>query len=163
MKTYLFATALVLTGLSACTPKTNTLAPTIESYAAQDWLAKTLPEISEALQNGEVSSEELVKTYLARIDKIDRAGPSLQSVLALNPDALKHARALDARRVAGETLGSLHGVPVLIKDILETKDNLATTAGALPLKDNITGRDSPSVAGLRAAGAVILGKTNLSQ
>ncbi len=163
MKTYLFAVALIVAGLSACAPTANAPSSEPENYTAEGWAAKTLPELAEALKNGEVSSEELVKTYLARINNIDRAGPNLQSVLALNPDALSDARKLDARRAAGAALGPLHGVPVLIKDILETKDNMATTAGALALKDNITGRDSPSVAGLRAAGAVILGKTNLSQ
>ncbi len=166
MKTYLFVAALMGAGLSACTPKTNSpVSPPakVKNYTAQGWVSKTLPELVDALKNSEVSSEQLVKAYLDRIEKIDRAGPTLQSVLALNPDALADARKLDARRAAGEVLGALHGVPVLIKDILETKDNLATTAGALALKDNITGRDSPSVAGLRAAGAVILGKTNLSQ
>ena len=84
-------------------------------------------------------------------------------MLALNPDALLQAKALDKQRAAGEVLGPLHGVPILLKDNIESKDNVATTAGALALKHNITGRDSPLVAGLRAQGAIILGKTNLSQ
>ena len=119
--------------------------------------------MAEALKSGDVSSEELVTAYLARIEAVDRAGPKLQSVLALNPNALADARALDARRAAGETLGSLHGIPVLLKDIIESKDPVATTAGSTALKDNMTRRDSPLVAGLRDAGAVILGKSNLSQ
>ncbi len=134
-----------------------------ESYAATGWTAKTLPEISDALIAGDVTSEALVEAYLSRIKQVDRAGPTLQSVLALNPDALDAARASDSRRTAGESLGALDGVPVLLKDNIETKDPVATTAGALALKDNITGRDAPLVAGLRAQGAVILGKTNLSQ
>lgn len=134
-----------------------------ESYAATGWTAKTLPEISDALIAGDVTSEALVEAYLSRIKQVDRAGPTLQSVLALNPDALDAARASDSRRAAGESLGALDGVPVLLKDNIETKDPVATTAGALALKDNITGRDAPLVAGLRAQGAVILGKTNLSQ
>ena len=125
--------------------------------------AKTLPELAAALQAGEVTSEALVQAYLDRIETIDRNGPTLQSVLAINPDALEQARGLDAKRANGEVLGPLHGVPVLLKDNIETADPMATTAGALALKENITGRDSPHVAGLRAAGAVILGKTNLSQ
>jgi amidase len=87
----------------------------------------------------------------------------LQSILVLNPDALENAKQLDKMRAVGEILGPLHGVPILLKDNIETKDRIATTAGALALKDNMTGRDSPLVAGLRAQGAIILGKTNLSQ
>ena len=169
MKTKLLITAaLVITGLSACAPAQNESATTpsvatSESYEAQGWASKTLPELAEALRNGDVTSEELVTTYLARIEAVDNSGPKLQSVLALNPNALDDARALDARRAAGETLGSLHGIPVLLKDIIESKDPVATTAGSTALKDNVTGRDSPLVAGLRDAGAVILGKANLSQ
>lgn len=133
------------------------------SYVPQGWLARSLPEIADALKSGEVTSEALVKAYLERIAQVDQSGPTLQSVLSLNPDALAQAKALDARRAAGEALGPLHGVPILLKDNIESKDNMATTAGALALIDNVTGRDSPLVAGLRDAGAVILGKTNLSQ
>jgi amidase len=105
----------------------------------------------------------LVTLYLERIETIDKNGPRLQSILALNPDALAIAQKRDQQRAAGEIMGPLHGVPVLLKDNIETKDRIATTAGALALKDNMTGRDSPLVAGLRAQGAIILGKTNLSQ
>ncbi len=135
----------------------------VSNYAPKGWLAKSLPELAEALRTGTLSSEALVESYLARIKRVDRAGPMLQSVLTLNSDALAQARALDARRKAGETLGPLHGLPLLVKDNIESKDAMATTAGALALKDNVTGRNSPLVAGLRNAGAVILGKTNLSQ
>ena len=128
------------------------------------WLAKSLPEIAEALQGGEITSEELVQEYVARIERLDWSGPSLQSVLALNANALQDARDLDAKRADGEIVGPLHGVPILLKDNIESLDDgLPTTAGALALQNNVTGRDSPLVAGLRAAGAVILGKTNLSQ
>jgi amidase len=122
-----------------------------------------LPEIAAVLQDGEISAEALVESYLLRISEIDQSGPRLQSVLTLNPDIVQQARALDAMRAAGESLGPLHGVPILLKDNIETSDRMPTTAGALALKDNITGRDSPLVAGLREAGALILGKTNLSQ
>ncbi|MBZ0112627.1 MAG: amidase [Thermoanaerobaculia bacterium] len=124
---------------------------------------RSLPEIAAALASGEVTSEALVTDYLARIDTIDRSGPTLQSVLSVNPAALDAARASDARRAAGEALGPLDGVPILLKDNIETIDAMPTTAGALALAQNITERDSPLVAGLRAQGAIILGKTNLSQ
>lgn len=136
---------------------------TASIYAAEGWLAKSLPELAEALRTGAVSSEALVEAYLARIERIDQAGPTLQSVLTLNPNALAEARALDQRRIAGETLGPLHGLPLLLKDNIETIDAMATTAGALALKENVTGRDSPLAAGLRNAGAIIMGKTNLSE
>jgi amidase len=132
-------------------------------YSAQGLLAGTLPEIADALRGGEISAEELVELYLLRITQIDQSGPNLQSVLTRNPDIIQQARALDEKRAAGEPLGPLHGVPILLKDNIETSDQMPTTAGALALRDNITGRDSPLVAGLREAGALILGKTNLSQ
>lgn len=132
-------------------------------FAAKTWAAKTLPQLSEALASGEVTAEELCQAYIERIKKIDRTGPRLQSVLALNPDAMAQAKASDTRRKNGETLGPLDGIPILLKDNIETLDPVATTAGSYALKDNITDRDSPLVAGLRAEGAVILGKTNLSQ
>lgn len=135
----------------------------IEDYRASGLIAKSIPEISEALAAGETTSEALTAAYLARINEVDWAGPALQSVLALNPDALAAARASDARRAAGSPLGALDGVPILLKDNIESADSMATTAGALALKENVTGRDSPLVAGLRAQGSVILGKTNLSQ
>jgi amidase len=167
-KHHLLALAIGL-ALSACSPSNET---TIKSaatsgveanYQATGIIAKSLPEIAQALDSGEISSEELVTLYLERINAIDKQGPHLQAVLSLNPDALNQAKALDAMRADGLVKGPLHGIPILLKDNIESMDNIATTAGALALKDNITHRDSPLVAGLRAQGAVILGKTNLSQ
>ncbi len=112
---------------------------------------------------GRTTSEALVRAYLDRIDAIDRHGPALHSVIAVNPHALEDARLLDAERRAGRVRGPLHGVPVLIKDNIEDASGLPTTAGSLALKDNVTNRDAPVVARLKAAGAVILGKTNLSE
>ena len=154
--------------LSGCSPtaelsKTTQAVSVDTDFRAKGIIAGSLPEVIEALNSGEISSEALVTLYLQRIQKIEKKGPRLQSILALNPDALANAKKLDQLRAAGEILGPLHGVPVLLKDNIESKDLIATTAGALALKDNITGRDSPLVAGLRAQGAIILGKTNLSQ
>ena len=152
--------------VSAC-QQNSTGAPTdtaaVKSPIAPDFLAKSLPELAEELREGRITSEELTQHYIDRINAVDRSGPRLQAVLSLNPDALSQARALDKRRADGEPLGPLHGLAILLKDNIESKDNLATTAGALALKDNITGRDAPLTQGLRDAGAVILGKTNLSQ
>ena len=136
---------------------------TVTNYRATGILAKSLPEIAQALKNGEISSEALVQLYLDRIDAVDKNGPTLQAILTINPDVLAEAKKLDEMKAAGHVEGVLHGVPILLKDNIETKDNMPTTAGALALKDNVTGRDSPLVAGLRRQGALILGKTNLSQ
>ncbi|MEP7705088.1 amidase [Paraglaciecola sp. 25GB23A] len=167
-KHHLLALAIGL-ALSACSPSNETTiksAATSEvevNYQATGIIAKSLPEIAQALDSGEISSEELVTLYLKRINTIDKQGPHLQAVLSLNPDALEQAKALDAMRADGLVKGPLHGVPILLKDNIESSDNMPTTAGALALKNNITHRDSPLVAGLRAQGAIILGKTNLSQ
>lgn len=141
----------------------ETEAPQIMTFTPNEMLSKTLPELSASLAAGEMSAVDLVTAYLDRIDAVDRNGPTLQAVLALNPDALTAAEASDERRANGQALGPLDGIPILFKDNIETLDPIATTAGALALKDNITERDSPLVAGLRAQGAIILGKTNLSQ
>jgi amidase len=124
---------------------------------------RSIPDLQAMLASGKVTSVDLVKAYLARIAAMDRKGPTLRSVIALNPDVLAQAKALDAERKAGRVRGPLHGIPILIKDNIETADATATTAGSLALKDNVTRRDAPVVASLRAAGAVILGKTNLSE
>lgn len=120
-------------------------------------------EQQAAMNAGAVTSEALVRAYLARIAALDRAGPRLNAVLTLNPHALADARKLDAERRAGHVRGPLHGIPILLKDNIESADGTATTAGSLALKDNVTGRDAPLVRRLTDAGAVILGKTNLSE
>ncbi|MGO4891821.1 amidase [Flavobacterium sp. W21_SRS_FM6] len=171
MKTHSILALAIGLALSGCTPpeqtKANTKTAEISVIAASNQatgiIAKSLPEIALALRKGEVSAEQLLTLYLERIAAIDKQGPTLQSVLSINPEALNTAKELDALRAEGKIIGPLHGVPILLKDNIESLDNLATTAGALALKDNITGRDSPLVAGLRAQGAIILGKTNLSQ
>jgi amidase len=109
------------------------------------------------------SAVALTQAYLGRIEAIDKRGPRINSVIELNPDAMSIAAALDAERQAGNIRGSLHGIPVLIKDNIDTADRMRTTAGSLALENNIAARDAGLVARLRAAGAVILGKTNLSE
>lgn len=160
------ALGLALAACSAPEPRASIpdVVPDTElSPEAPSVLKLSLPELSAALADGTRTSEELTALYILRINRIDRKGPALQAVLAINPEALDQAKASDVRRAAGKALGPLDGIPILLKDNIETRDPISTTAGALALKDNITGRDSPLVAGLRAQGAVILGKTNLSQ
>ena len=131
-----------------------------ESAEAQE---RSVAELAADMAAGRTSAEALTRGYLERIRRVDAAGPSLHAVVAVNPDAVAQARALDAERRAGHVRGPLHGVPVLIKDNVETADRMPTTAGSLALAGNFAGRDAPVVARLRAAGAVILGKTNLSE
>ena len=120
-------------------------------------------EISQDLAAGRTTSEALVRAYLRRIRDIDQSGPALHSVIALNPHAVADARQLDAERRSGRVRGPLHGVPILLKDNIESADDTATTAGSLALANNVTNRDAPVVKRLTDAGAVILGKTNLSE
>ena len=110
-----------------------------------------------------MTSEQLTRAYLERIERIDRAGPKLNAVLALNSHALADASRLDAERRAGKLRGPLHGVTILLKDNIESADGTATTAGSLALAANTAGRDAPIVKRLTDASAVILGKANLSQ
>ncbi|MCT8002068.1 amidase [Sphingomonas sanguinis] len=123
----------------------------------------SIDQLQTMMSNGRASSVDITRAYLARIAAMDRKGPTLRSVIAINPEALAQARASDAERRGGRVRGPLHGIPILIKDNIETADRMATTAGSLALIDNVTGRDAPVVAMLRRAGAVILGKTNLSE
>src|SRR5262249_24489767 len=113
--------------------------------------------------SGAESSASLVRHYLARIDAIDQRGPAINSVIELNPDAAAIAAQLDAERKSGKLRGPLHGIPVMIKDNIDTADKMHTTAGSLARAENIAARDSFVVERLRAAGAVIIGKTNLSE
>lgn len=131
----------------------------------------TIESIQQKLAAGELTARGLVEYYLARIEAIDRAGPQLNAVIEVNPDALAIAAALDEERVrtrSGDraeqaSLGPLHGVPVLIKANIDTADRMITDAGSLALAGSIAARDALLVERLRAAGAVILGKTNLSE
>jgi amidase len=122
----------------------------------------SLDELQAALARGDFTAEDLTTAALERIDALDRKGPVLSAVLATSPDAVAEARASDAARRAGAKGGPLAGIPVLVKDNIETR-GLPTTAGSLALRENVPQTDAPAVARLRAAGAIIVGKTNLSE
>lgn len=122
-----------------------------------------IADVQAGCARGEWTSAALVEDYLLRIAEIDRAGPSLRSMIELNPAALAIAEALDEERRDGLLRGPLHGVPIVIKDSIDTSDAMSTTAGSLALAGNIAPRDAHLVARLRQAGAVILGKTNMSE
>ncbi len=123
----------------------------------------TVQQLQEAMATGRYTARRLVELYTERIGAIDRKGPMLRSVIELNPDALSIAGTLDAERKSGRVRGPLHGIPVLIKDNIDTGDRMMTTAGSLALQGSPATRDAFIVGKLRAAGAVILGKTNLSE
>ena len=120
-------------------------------------------QLVDGIDDGALNSEAITSAYLTRIAAIDDSGPVLNAVIATFPDALDQARAMDAELKAGKYRGPMHGMPILVKDNIEVAGPIATTAGSLALAGNITGRDAPLIARLRDAGAVILGKTNLSE
>lgn len=123
----------------------------------------TIDTLQQKMRIKQHTSRSITEKYLKRIDAIDKAGPKLNSVIQVNPDALNMADAMDKERANGKVRGPLHGIPVLIKDNIDTGDNMMTTAGALALEGNFAKQDAFIVHKLREAGAVILGKTNLSE
>jgi amidase len=123
----------------------------------------TIADLQQGLQSGKYSSRELVEKYSSRINEIDKKGPALYSVIEMNPDAEKIATALDRERKEKGPRSALHGIPILIKDNIDTQDRMMTTAGSLALVGAKPGRDAFVAQRLREAGAVILGKTNLSE
>ena len=123
----------------------------------------TVQQLQTAYKTGKMTIPQVTKWYLDRIKAIDQAGPELRSVLAVNPDAMQIAQELEKERKAGKSRGPLHGVPVLLKDNIDTHDKMPTTAGSRALQFSIAPEDSWVTAQLRAAGAIILGKANLSE
>jgi amidase len=152
MPRYALLLALILAIPAATAPQSSFELEEATAAQLQEWMAA-----------GRYSSRQLVDAYLARIDAVDRTGPTLRSVIEINPDARTIADALDAERRAKGPRGPLHGVPILIKDNIDTADRMSTTAGSLALDGSIAARDAFVVERLRAAGVVILGKTNLSE
>ncbi|HWJ46629.1 MAG TPA: amidase [Candidatus Udaeobacter sp.] len=123
----------------------------------------TIPELQEGMKSGKFTARVLVEKYSTRIDEIDKRGPAVNAVIELNPEAAAIAEALDQERKGKGPRGPLHGIPVLIKDNIDTADRMMTTAGSLALIGSKPPKDSFVAQRLRAAGAVILGKTNLSE
>ncbi len=156
MKRRDFVELMVLTGGS-------TLAANATPGAPFDVTEKTVVQLQAAMTAGKTTAQQLVRLYLARIATLDKAGPRLNAIIELNPDAPAIAAALDAERRAKGPRGPLHGIPVLLKDNISTADAMQTTAGSLALVGVKPPRDAALVQRLRAAGAVILGKTNLSE
>lgn len=123
----------------------------------------TIAELQAAMTRGGLSSLALVNMYIERIVALDENGPSINSVLEVNPDARRIAKQLDRERKDGHVRGPLHGIPIMLKANIDTADRMSTTAGSLSLVGDPPHQDATVAARLRAAGAVILGKTNLSE
>ena len=123
----------------------------------------TISDLKQKFESGELTARQAADLYLSRIEAVDKNGPHINSIIELNADALEIASALDAERERGKVRGALHGIPVLLKDNIDTHDKMQTTAGSLALEGNYAGQDAFIVKQLRKAGAVILGKTNLSE
>jgi amidase len=135
----------------------------VSAPAAFELDEMTVDELQSGMTSGKYSAHSVTRKYLDRIDDIDKHGPAINAVIELNPDALSIAADLDKERKAGRVRGRLHGIPVLIKDNIDTHDRMTTTAGSLALGGSIPLQDSSVARKLREAGAVIIGKTNLSE
>lgn len=150
--------ALALSGVTACATKTeNKFEIDFNSF---DLNEVTIEELQMSMKNGELNSVQICEKYLERIKEVD---PILKSVIEINPDALDIASRLDKEREEGKARGPLHGIPLLFKDNIDTADKMQTTAGSLALEGNLAPQDAFIIKKLRTAGAVILGKTNLSE
>ncbi|MEM6736372.1 MAG: amidase [Bacteroidota bacterium] len=153
-----------LLGIKACAPSTtsngNQKEKKEESFELEEW---TVPQFQEAMESGKYTSRKICELYLARIEEKDQSENGLNSILEINPDALTIADQLDAERNEGKVRGPLHGIPVMIKDNIDTGDQMMTTAGSLALVGSKAPDDAFIVKKLREAGMVLLGKTNLSE
>lgn len=135
----------------------------IYSNQAFDIVEATIDDLQQRMKKNQLTSKQLTAMYLKRIEVVDKSGPAINSIIELNPDALSIAEAMDKERKTGKVRGPLHGIPVLIKDNIDTGDKMMTTAGSLALVGNKAGQDAFIVKLLRESGAVLLGKTNLSE
>ncbi|PSR09784.1 MAG: amidase, partial [Bacteroidetes bacterium] len=153
-------TSLALLFATACQP-TATPPPLVAATSGSIDLEETdITQIQKDYAAGTYTSVELVQAYLDRIATIDDSGPMLNAIIQVNPEALQIAAALDQERAAGNVRGPLHGIPVVLKDNIETHDQMATTAGSRALLNSHPLQDSYLAEKLRAAGAIILGKAN---
>lgn len=156
-----FIVILILGLLFSCAEQEQVeIVPTIHEFELNEI---TVAELNDAYESGKYTAVQVTELYISRIEALNKKGPHLNAVIAVNPDALEIAAALDVERAATGPRSPMHGIPVLLKDNIDTKDKMPTTAGSIALIDNYAVADAPMVASLRAAGAVILGKTNLSE
>jgi amidase len=163
MKKYLIIHVLILTAVSLMTCKQR-VSSQQEDETDISWIEEyTIPQLQQGYKDGKFTVTDVVSVYLDRIIEIDRNGPELNSVIELNPDALQIAEDLDRELAEGKSRGPLHGIPVILKDNIDTHDKMATTAGATVLRNSFPDQDSYVAKKLREAGAVIIGKANLSE
>jgi amidase len=165
MKRRKFLATTALASVVAVAKPTSLFAASNEAPTPTDFELEevTISELQSGMQSGKYTARSLVKKYLERIDDIDKNGPELNSVIEINPDAISIAEALDRERKDKGARGPLHGIPILIKDNIDTADRMMTTAGSLALVGSRPAQDAFVAKKLREAGAVILGKTNLSE
>src|SRR5712692_7138001 len=156
------ATSL-LGSIPSLSPPTTRPSWFLQDTPASNIEEATISQLQAQMAAGTLSALSLVNMYEARINALDTNGPRLNSILQLNPDAQAIAQQLDAERQAGQILGPLHGIPILLKDNIDTHDQMQTATGSLALVGTPALQDSTVAANLRSAGAVILGKTNLSE
>jgi amidase len=156
-----FAELASLAVIGAVLPGLETGTPRPQQALALD--ETTIAQLQDGMKAGRLSARGVAQAYLDRIAALDRQGPTLRAVLEINPEALAIADAIDAERRRGKVRGPMHGIPVIVKDNIDTHDRMQTTAGSLALEGNIALRDAFIVERLRAAGAVILAKANLSE
>ena len=155
--------AIILLVPSVVVARTSTFSGNWATAAPTAYNEFTVAQLQAEMAGGRLTAVQLTQFYLDRIAALDQAGPNVNSVIELNPDALKLARSADNRRAQGKVIGPLDGIPVLLKDNIDTGDRMQTTAGSFALAGKPAVDDSTVAANLRAAGAVILGKTNLSE
>jgi len=173
-RTFILDLATFLAGVhllnsTACQPVSNT--PKIPSLTAPQTSGNsmfvleemTIDQLQKGYKNGSFTVSEIVQSYLNKIEEIDKNGPALNSIIQGNPDAMSIAKELEEELRSGKSRGPLHGVPVILKDNIDTKDEMFTTAGSRALIGCKPLQDSQVAAKLRAAGAVILAKANLSE
>src|SRR5258706_4436469 len=123
----------------------------------------TIADLNEKMESGELTARQVTELYLQRIAAVDKGGPYINSVIELNPDAVEIADGLDKERKAGKLRGPLHGIPILIKDNIDTHDRMQTTAGSLALEGNIAAKDAFILWQIRKGGPGVLGKRSVSQ
>ncbi|MEP6719047.1 MAG: amidase [bacterium] len=162
LKSAALASALVVSKPASLLAKNIPVKP---EYAPKDFDLEelTISDLQEGMKSGKWTAQSLARKYIERINDIDRGGPKINSVIELNPEALAIAETLDQERKQGRLRGPLHGIPILIKDNIDTADRMMTTAGSLALEGSHATRDAFVAKRLREAGAIILGKTNLSE
>ncbi|MBD3662229.1 MAG: amidase, partial [Arenibacter algicola] len=151
---------LLLLQLSCQAPPEKKQAVATEDFG---FMELGIPELQQGYKDGTYTVKGVVEAYLKRIEEIDRSGPTLNSIIQINPDAIKNAEQLDLEMAQGNIRGPLHGIPILLKDNIDTHDKMATTAGSRALLNSYPLQDSHVAKQLKEAGALILGKANLSE